>query len=261
MNENPSGVVPPNPYYDHGGITIYHGDCRAVLPFVKGVDLIFTSPPYNKALRVDGNWTGVQPSAARMGRLSEGYGEHDDALPMDEYVNWQRSALRYCWRSLSPEGAIFYNHKPRLVYRDPSTSHGVWLPLALNPGLPVRQILIWVTGAGVTLVPTAFAPSHEWIIVFARDAWRLRSRAASAAGDAWIVPPESSSGHPAPFPVALPARAIEATAPNLVADPFMGSGTTLRAAKDAGVRAIGIEIEERYCEIAAKRLAQEVLAL
>ena len=75
----------------------------------------------------------------------------------------------------------------------------------------------------------------------------------------WRVAQESGTPHPAPFPVALPARAIEAAAPSSVIDPFMGSGTTLRAAKDAGIPATGIELSERYCEIAAKRLAQGVL--
>jgi site-specific DNA-methyltransferase (adenine-specific) len=71
----------------------------------------------------------------------------------------------------------------------------------------------------------------------------------------------SGKPHPVSFPVTMPARAISAVTNrnDIVLDPFMGSGTTLRAAKDMGRRAIGIEIEERYCEIAAKRMAQETL--
>lgn len=76
-----------------------------------------------------------------------------------------------------------------------------------------------------------------------------------------MSPPTDVDGHPCPFPLELPKRCIAATTDlgDVVLDPFMGSGTTLRAAKDLGRKAIGIEIEERYCEIAAKRLAQEVL--
>ena len=68
-------------------------------------------------------------------------------------------------------------------------------------------------------------------------------------------------GHPCPYPIALPTRCISAVTDigDIVLDPFAGSGTTLRAAKDLGRKAIGIEIDERYCEIAAKRLGQEVL--
>jgi len=67
--------------------------------------------------------------------------------------------------------------------------------------------------------------------------------------------------HPCPKPVGLFIRLIKAFAQNdeIVVDPFCGSGVTLRAAKEMNQRAIGIEIEERYCEIAAKRLSQEVL--
>ena len=69
----------------------------------------------------------------------------------------------------------------------------------------------------------------------------------------------SRLGHPAPFPESLPRRALETTDAASVLDPFMGSGTTLRAAKSLGKRATGIDCEERYCEMAARRLSQEVL--
>ena len=91
--------------------------------------------------------------------------------------------------------------------------------------------------------------------------FRLKDRKASEIGDVWRVKPEHADNHPAPFPLQLPTLAIGATNAPTVLDPFMGSGTTLRAAKDLNRKAIGIELSERYCEIAAKRMAQEVLAL
>jgi modification methylase len=75
----------------------------------------------------------------------------------------------------------------------------------------------------------------------------------------WRFPPETGNEHPAPFPKELATRCIGPTDAQIILDPFMGSGTTLRAAKDLGRKAIGIEIEERYAEIAARRLSQEVL--
>jgi DNA modification methylase len=125
----------------------------------------------------------------------------------------------------------------------------------------LRQIITWDRGGGMNFNPTSYMPVSEWIMVLAREAWRLRERSASGAADVWRIAPDVGTEHPAPFPVKLPARAIESVGPRLVLDPFMGSGSTLRAAKDVGVKAIGIDVSERYCEIAARRMGQEVLAL
>ena len=119
----------------------------------------------------------------------------------------------------------------------------------------MRQIITWARAGGMNFAPTHYVPTYEWIIVFAKPDWRLKSKAASGVGDVWRVPQEPSD-HPCPFPIGLPARAIESAGPRTVLDPFAGSGTTLRAAKDAGVHAVGIEKSERYCEMIVKRLAQ-----
>jgi modification methylase len=171
-------------------------------------------------------------------------------MPMEVYEPWQQKVLLACWAQLSDTGAIFYNHKPRVQ------AGTLWTPFRLNPDLPLRQVIIWKRSGGINFAPTHYLPTHEWIMVLARDGWRLKSKGASGVGDVWEVPQEHGSSHPCPFPVGLPARAIETSGPSLVLDPFMGSGTTLRAALDAGVRAIGIDNSERYREMAAKRLAQ-----
>lgn len=249
-------------YYEDDLVTLYLDDCLDVLPTLSGVDAVITSPPYNLGegpWEHLGNWKRGGKQAGGKGLWKGGpdsalgveYGTHDDTMPHDEYVAWQRAVLAGCWESLSDIGAIFYNHKPRVI------GTRLWLPTELNPDLPLRQIVIWSRGSGMNFSPVAYMPTHEWVMIFAKTEWRLKSRGASGVGDVWGISPATGNSHPAPFPLSLPAQIIETAAPRLVLDPFAGSGTTLRAAKDAGVRCIGIEKNEAYCEMAVKRLGQE----
>lgn len=238
------------PYYDDGQVTIFCGKAEDVLPTIAdtSIDVTFTSPPYNR-----GNMKGG------LANLAGGYDEYEDQMPHLDYVAWQREILADCWRCTSARGAIFYNHKPRIV-------DGVmWLPTELNPGLPLRQVIIWDPIVGINWSPSHFIPRHEWIMVFAKPAFALHSRAASVVGDVWRirveVPKTGRPNHPAPFPLRLVETALGAIPTGTLLDPFMGSGTALRAAKNHGWRAIGIEKSERYCAIAVKRLAQTVLPL
>lgn len=240
------------PYYQDDWSTIYHGDAIDVLEQLSSVDLFFTSPPYNLGTSTGG---GMYAGSLAAADLAGGYASYDDARPQHVYDAWQGLAVASMWQALSPNGAIFYNHKPRIQ------SGRVILPTDYGRNLPVRQIVIWDRGTGMNFSESFFLPKSEWIVIWARDQWRLRDRSTSEHGDVWRIPPETCSDHPAPFPLALPKRAIAATSAALVCDPFMGSGTTLRAAKDLSRKSIGIELDERYCEIAAKRLAQEVLDL
>lgn len=255
------------PYYSEAGIVIYHGDNRDLMSSLPtaSIDLVFTSPPYNMGNTSGGGLTRSHYDTAagitkRGGggkwqhcALANGYGSHDDDMPHTDYVSWQKAFLKECWRLVSPTGAIYYNHKTRILNGEAIT------PFAYNPDLPVRQIVIWARAGGINFSPSFYVPTHEWIVIFAKADFRLRDKAASGAGDVWYVPQEANPDHPAPFPLSLPTRALETTLAQTILDPFMGSGTTLRAAKDLGRKAIGIEIEERYCEIAANRLRQEVL--
>jgi modification methylase len=251
------------PYYEQDGVIIYHGDCLEILPGLPRVDLFFTSPPYNlggEPWPHLGNWKQGDSAGGKSkwrngsdGSAGVTYASHHDAMPHDEYVRWQWSVLEACWERLSDHGAIFYNHKPRVI------GARCWMPTALNPNLPLRQIVIWARAGGMNFNPTAYVPTHEWILVLAKDSFRLRDKSASGVGDIWYVPQEPDAEHPAPFPEALAAKAVSTTRAGLVCDPFCGQGATLRAAKRAGRKAIGIEIEERYCEVAAKRLSQRVL--
>jgi hypothetical protein len=170
-------------------------------------------------------------------------------MPQDDYDAWQRASLFQMWRVARL--AVFYNHRPRV-------EHGVLrLPLGLDfGGLPLRQIIYWDRGTGIDVSLRQFCTVAEWVLFFAKPDLKLVSHSASGMGDVWRLGMAHGVDHPAPFPVSLPARCITATGADSVLDPYMGSGSTLRAAKDAGIRAVGIERSERYCEVAARRLAQ-----
>jgi DNA modification methylase len=252
------------PYYADDLVTLYHGRCEDVLPTLGAFDLIFTSPPYNQGISPSG---GIERQAwyapSRTGngaKFADGYGTHDDAMPPHEYEAWQRQVILMLWDHTSAQGAVFYNHKPRIVHKT------YWTPLVLNPGLPLRQVIVWARGGGMGLGDAHYAVAQEWLLVFAKPGWRLVDRGASAGGDVWRTGyvDETDNPHPAAFPVALPYRAMRDTIPGPVLDPFCGSGSTLVAAKRAGRVAVGVELEERWCELTANRCraiagSQEVL--
>jgi site-specific DNA-methyltransferase (adenine-specific) len=233
------------PYYQDDHATIYHGDCLKVLPTLSGVGQVLTSPPYNKGMRERGKQTWCA--------LKDGYNIHTDDMAHADYVKWQHDVLNACWATLTDDGAIYYQHKP--IVRG---NEGVF-PFELIPaGVPCRQIITWDRGSGFNRNPTHYVPRYEWVMVLAKEAFRINTR---SVDDLWQITPTPDPDHPAPFPLSLAVRAIGTTDAELIVDPYLGSGTTLVAAKSLGRKAIGIEIDEAYCEIAARRLAQEVLPL
>lgn len=247
------------PYFTDGDVTLFRGDCLDVLPTFESdsVDVVVTSPPYNMGLVPGGNGRGMyRPGAgAKAGRFRDGYGdgEHSDAMPYEAYCAWQRAVLAECWRVARL--GVLYNHRPRV-------EHGrLRLPLDLDFGeLPLRQIVVWDRGTGIDVNVRHFCTRQEWLLLFAKPEFKLVDHSASGMGDVWRMPPARGSDHPAPFPVGLPARFIQATGARSVLDPFCGSGTTLVAAREAGITGFGIEVSERYCASTAARLAQQVLA-
>ena len=233
-----------------GDAVLIQGDCLEIMPALGRVDSAFFSPPYNLGEGMEdkgGFRVGHSGSRWRNTGFSEGYNSHSDNMPYNDYCDWQRSVLDVCW-SIT-RGAIFYNHKPRVVKGELRT------PLSFIP-FPLRQIIIWDRRGGFNYNAGAYMPSHEWIVLGAKPGWQLRSKAASGVGDVWRITPQGVEGHPCPFPVELPAMAMETTSGDLWLDPFMGSGTTLVAATQLGRRSIGIELDPDYFDIACKRVSE-----
>ena len=209
------------PYYDDGDTVIYHGDCRDIIPLLD-FDLIVTDPPYGIDLNTD--YSRFAPSSKRHSQVI------GDAEPFDP------SFLL----SLAPSALFGVNHYAQRL-PDDMTWH-IW---------DKRE----------ELAPNMLADAEMWSTTWQsgptrifRHKWLGYMRPAGREGDGFW--------HPTSKPLALMRHIIEEerTPPGLILDPFMGSGTTLRAAKDLGRKSIGIELEEKYCEIAVARLAQGVLA-
>ena len=220
----------------------------------ESVRLVVTSPPYN-IKNSTGNGLkngsgGKWPKAA----LIDGYEAHDDCMPHKDYVRWQRQCLWQMMRLLRPDGAIFYNHKWRV-------QNGLLQDRAdILKGFPVRQIIIWHRAGGINFNPGYFLPNYEVIYLIAKPAFKLAPKA-NAAGCVWRIDQESGNDHPAPFPVELATRCINAVGEGPVLDPFLGSGTTAVAAEQAGVEWVGIELSDAYCDMAKARIALTVSRL
>ncbi len=226
------------PYYDEDGITIYHGDCRDVLPTLSDrVDAVITDPPF--------------------------------FMPATHYASrktWPRSwsdtsILSAFWRTIVDECVAVLKPTGHMLTFCNGDSYPVFYP-EMYRRFDFLKSLVWDKGhIGLGRV---WRNQHE-LVIAARwktsefyDNGQTRSDVITVK-----VTPSNERTHPVEKPVSLLTELIQPTTPEegIVLDPFMGSGTTLEAAKRDGIRAIGIEGEERYCEIAVQRLAQQVLPL
>ena len=249
-------------YYEDEHATIYHGDCvevmRSGLIPLMSVDTTVTSPPYNQlGERMPSKPSGLHSDNAWMAKVTErGYG---DDMDEGEYLAWQQEEARLVYRLTKHGGSFFYNHKIR--YRDRVPLHPLDIVRSFDSWI-LRQEIVWDRRRSVVLNARMFAPSDERIYWLYSGDFRWNQEA--LAMSVWpIVPEMDQPGHPCPYPVQIAQRCILATTDpgDTILDPFMGSGTTLFAAKGLGRKAIGVEREERYCEVAAERLSQGVLDL
>jgi site-specific DNA-methyltransferase (adenine-specific) len=215
----------------------------------KCIDLVVTSPPYNlkirKTFKNTENWKGKWNNSKLQ---SEGYDTHDDYMPEDKYIAWQKEILSESLRLIKDDGAIFYNHKWRV-------QNGLYQQRPeIIEGLPLRQIIIWKKAGGINFNEGYFLPTYEVIYLIAKPKFKLAPKA-NRFGDVWEITQEKGSWHPAPFPVELASRCIQATTGDTILDPFMGSGSVAVAAKQQNKNYIGIDISKNYCEKAEERLS------
>jgi len=212
-------------YYEDDLVQLWHGDCREVTAWLEA-DVLVTDPPYGVA------WKSGQFSNARVALEEEVANDRDSAARDEILAMWgDRPALVFgSWRVPRPRGV-----NNRLI----------WHKAANIPGHRTQP---WFAAdEEIYQIGTGFTGKPEQNVLVTHD------RRDGAHGEVATI------GHPTPKPISLMGRLLAKCPEGVVADPFAGAGATLLAAKQLGRRAIGVELEERYCEIAAKRLAQDTL--
>jgi site-specific DNA-methyltransferase (adenine-specific) len=219
------------PYYEHAGITIYHGDCRELLPSIIG-DAVVTDPPY-----------GLMAQDGKVQMRGE-------VVDLD-YGDWDRT-VDHGWIGLLTDsvGSVVAFHDTKQA--------GAIAAEAMKAGFQLKHYVFWDKGDSGLNPRGNFVSAVEEAIYCRRPFAQWHGSGSEV--NIYRFNRAPTPLHPTQKPEAVMSWLIRCTTePNAcIIDPFMGSGTTLRTAKNLGRAAIGIEIDERYCEIAAKRLAQEV---
>lgn len=269
----------PKPFYEDGSVTIYHGDCREILPEIKGVGCTVTSPPYWRQ-RLYGNH-GMEHGAeetpeAYVDDMAELFGtvhaaaSEDGSLWLNLGDKYAAGGLggggnrgdRKCWQGIAGRNG-FRNAPDGYKPKDLTLLPFKVAERLRADGWYLRQVIVWAKPSGVEpLRADRPSVSHEYVFQLTKSE---RSNVVSPGESwwnlsVWNIRSDGAGDHPAAMPYEL-ARRMVVSGSGTVLDPFMGSGTTLRAAKDLGRKAIGIDLDEGYCEIAAERCSQEVLDL
>lgn len=242
---------------------IYCGDCIELLKEIPDntVDLILTSPPYNVGTRYD---------------------NYNDSMNFDDYWQWCRKWLKEFYRILKPDGRCAVVHYLSFGNREHKCSPIAMLDnIQREIGFKHHAIVVWedetlhkLTAWGSWL--SASAPyintPYEGILITYKEQWKKQRQGRSTitkeefieyCRGAWKIPPASSTEHPAVFPEELAHRVINLLTfeEDLVVDPFCGTGTTLVVAKKLNRRYIGMDISEKYVNIAKKRIEKTVINL
>lgn len=241
------------PYYEDDAVTIYHGEALDVLPQLSDIGALVTDPPYSSG----GQFRGDRMAQTLAKYVNSGSQSRAELTDFGGDNRDQRSFMAWCtlWmtaarlRSLPGAALVSFIDWRQLPTLTDSVQAGGWV---------WRGLSTWHK-PGIRMQRGMFSGSAEYL-VFATNGPKLDHD--GAPQNVFACPPVDEKEHIAQKPVAVMRWALSATPPiGVVVDPFMGSGSTLRAAKDLGRRAIGIEIEERYCEDAARRMSQSVMDL
>ncbi len=232
-------------YYKDKWVFIIHADCREILPLIpnKSVDLVLTSPPFNLG---NEHHTG-----------NFRFNPYNDELPEEVYQSAQIITLNILYEKVKNEGSLCYQHKNRIRKGLMLTPYQ-WL---LQTKWLLKQEIVWFNRSQ-NFDSCRFYPMTERIYWLVKSSQTELSNTLGLHDD-WHIEAEGTEKQ---FTRAYPEKLVERflisfPQANLILDPFLGSGTTAYCAKKLNRRCIGIEIEEAYCRIAAKRCCQEVMEL
>jgi DNA modification methylase len=222
------------PYYEDDAVTIYHGDCRDILP-----EMLWDEPPFS-AIVTDPPYGVDLKGKATKHTAADGIGYRSSA-DSPEYITDVVVPIVSCLISTSVPMVMTPGIRSMFRYPEPRSVGAIFYPSGAGSG------------------PWGFICSQP-IFYYGADPY-LAASMGSRPDSFSSTEAAEKNGHPCPKPIRTMEWLVRrASLPGaVVLDPFMGSGTTLRAAKNLGRKAIGIEIDERYCEIATRRMGQEVL--
>lgn len=237
---------------------IYNEDCLQTLSKIEdnSIDLIITSPPYNK-----GHYANKNAKQSNVWNNLNGrkiaYDSYNDDMNPDEYHEWQTKVISECVRVLKPSGSLFYNHKDVI-------NHGVIVPPKWVYQFKVRQQIIWDRQSSCMIDPRYFMPANEWIYWIVKDpkAVFFDKGQSIFKTNIWRMNAEKNP-HPAPFPSVMAGNIINCCSRegDIVYDPYMGSGTTAICAIKSNRNYIGSEISANYVELAKDRIKKETQQL
>lgn len=235
---------------------IYNEDCLETMARIpdNSVDLVVTSPPYNKGFYANKNAKQSKVWNTLNGRKIA-YDSFSDDMPPEEYEEWQKAVISECIRILKPSGSLFYNHKD-IIYK------GLIVPPKWVYDFKVRQQIIWDRQSSCMIDPHYFMPANEWIYWIVKDEKKVFFDKEKSAfrTNIWRMNTDKNP-HPAPFPLLMASNIISCACPEggVVYDPFMGSGTTSVATINigGGRKYIGSEISKEYCRMARERIQLE----